>query len=117
MERQASVIKPLVSRLDGADRYKRLLAGVPQTRGMKSGYVTLKPGENVGEHVTEGREEVLVVLHGEGDLLMRGAPSLKISGGTAAYVPPETPHDVCNTGSGILRYVYVTAPILPAEPA
>jgi hypothetical protein len=32
-----------------------------------------------------------------------------IKGDTALYCPPDTEHDVRNTGAGILRYVYVVA--------
>jgi len=37
-------------------------------RSLKAGRVTLEPGEEVGEHVTESRQEVIIVLKGSGIL-------------------------------------------------
>ena len=86
-----------------------LLAGPPETVSMKSGYVVLEPGRSVGRHSTEHHEEMLVVLEGQGEMLFHDGSKLKIEGGTALYCPPETEHDVVNTGAGNLRYVYVVA--------
>ena len=86
-----------------------LLAGPPETVSMKSGYVVLEPGRSVGRHSTEHHEEMLVVLEGQGEMLFHDGSKLKIEGGTALYCPPETEHDVVNTGAENLRYVYVVA--------
>lgn len=86
-----------------------LLSGPPETVTMKSGYVVLEPGRSVGRHSTEHHEEMLVVLEGRGEMLFHDGSKLKIEGGTALYCPPATEHDVVNTGSGNLRYVYVVA--------
>ncbi len=94
--------------------YKPLLSGVPQTAGMKSGLVTVKPGESCGEHSTGSHEETLVVLEGEGRLVLAGGKYVEIAGGYVAYVPPNTYHDVKNMGVTPLRYVYVVAPVTAA---
>jgi len=86
-----------------------LLSGPPETVTMKSGYVVLEPGRSVGRHSTEHHEEMLVVLEGQGEMIFHDGSRLKIEGGTALYCPPETEHDVLNTGAGNLRYVYVVA--------
>lgn len=86
-----------------------LLSGPPETVTMKSGYVVLEPGRSVGRHSTEHHEEMLVVLEGQGEMLFHDGSKLKIEGGRALYCPPETEHDVVNTGTGDLRYVYVVA--------
>src|ERR1035438_1410112 len=52
-----------------------LLEGAPQTTGMRSGFVRLKPGETVGWHTTGQNEEALVILHGEGAALIDGQPN------------------------------------------
>ena len=52
-----------------------LLQGAPQTTGMRSGFVRLKPGETVGWHTTGQNEEALVILHGEGAALIDGQPN------------------------------------------
>jgi mannose-6-phosphate isomerase-like protein (cupin superfamily) len=86
-----------------------LLSGPPETVTMRSGYVALEPGRSVGRHSTEHHEEMLVVLEGKGEMLFHDGFRLKIEGGTALYCPPETEHDVVNTGTSNLRYVYVVA--------
>jgi mannose-6-phosphate isomerase-like protein (cupin superfamily) len=87
-----------------------LLQGSPQTAGMRSGYVRLKPGETVGWHTTGKNEESLVILSGHGEARLEGLPVRAFSGPTLVYIPPATKHNVANTGSSILEYVYVVAP-------
>jgi mannose-6-phosphate isomerase-like protein (cupin superfamily) len=87
----------------------KLLAGPPETASMKSGYVVLKPGQLVGYHTTGSNEELLVPLSGSGELLVTGQESLNISPGCVLYNPPHTEHDVRNTGSEPLIYIYVVS--------
>jgi len=87
-----------------------LLTGAPETAGLRSGYVRLKPGESVGWHTTAHNEETLVILHGKGELLIEGSSALAIAERMAAYVPPATRHNVTASGSEVLEYVYVVAP-------
>ena len=87
-----------------------LLQGVPQTTGMRSGFVRLKPGETVGWHSTGQNEEALVILHGEGAALIDGQPNRTFAAPALAYIPPATRHNVRNTGKEPLEYVYVVAP-------
>jgi len=87
-----------------------VLSGPPTTAGMRSGYVVLAPGASVGRHSTEGNEEVVVVLGGVGELRLARQAPLPLREGTVAYNPPHTEHDVANTGTAPLRYLYVVAP-------
>lgn len=87
-----------------------LLTGAPETAGLRSGYVRLKPGESVGWHTTAHNEETLVILHGKGELLIEGRSALPIAERMTAYVPPSTRHNVAASGSDVLEYVYVVAP-------
>lgn len=87
-----------------------VLTGVPQTAGMRSGFVRLKPGQTVGWHSTGKNEEALVVLHGKGEALIDGRPSLPFVAPALVYIPPATRHNVENTGSDSLEYEYVVAP-------
>src|SRR5438876_11844651 len=80
-----------------------LLTGVPQTNGMRSGFVRLKPGESVGEHSTEDHEEALVILHGAGEAKVENR-TLSFSSGTLVYIPPRARHNVTNTGTDVLAY-------------
>jgi len=100
---------PFNLRLRGNKRYQSLLAGPPQTRGMRSGYVVLRPGESVGEHTTGKKEEVVVILAGSCRFSYAGRHSFRAGKSSIIYVPAHTRHDVCNTGKSILRDVYIIA--------
>jgi mannose-6-phosphate isomerase-like protein (cupin superfamily) len=87
-----------------------LLKGLPQTAGMRSGYVRLKPGETVGWHTTGKNEESLVILSGRGEARVEGQAARVFAAPALVYIPPTTRHNVANTGSEVLEYVYVVAP-------
>ncbi|SPE32139.1 exported hypothetical protein [Acidobacteriia bacterium SbA2] len=87
-----------------------LLQGVPQTAGMRSGFVRLKPRGSVGWHTTGKNEEALVILRGSGEALIEGQPGRVFAAPMLVYIPPATRHNVTNTGDGLLEYVYVVAP-------
>jgi mannose-6-phosphate isomerase-like protein (cupin superfamily) len=78
---------------------------------MRGGSVRLKPGESVGWHSTGEQEEVLVVLHGRGAANIEGQTDVPVHEKMLGYIPPETKHNVTNTGTEILEYVWVVAPI------
>ena len=80
----------------------------PEARALSSSCVRLGPGERVGEHVTAGKEELLFVLEGEATLMV-GSTAHAVPAGHAAYVGPDTRHDVANAGRAPLTYLYVTA--------
>ena len=86
-----------------------LLTGLPQTGGMRSGFVRLKTGESVGWHTTGQNEETLVILHGKGEAEIEGESAMVVTETMIAYIPPGTRHNVKNTGDGLLEYVYVVA--------
>jgi mannose-6-phosphate isomerase-like protein (cupin superfamily) len=101
---------PKVIRLDPGDKdYLRVLSGPPETSTMHAGLVTLAPGKSVGKHSTENFEEMLVILEGRGEMRISGGEVLPIARGFAAYCPPHTEHNVLNTGTGPLRYIYIVA--------
>ena len=103
--------KPLAVKLESSDKYLRLLAGQPQTCGMRSGLVSLKPGEEIGEHSTDSREEALVILSGEAQICCVGSPELSVSAATLVYIPPHTRHNVKNSGNSQLKYIYIVSPV------
>ena len=92
----------------------RSLLGDRSTPGMRSGCVTLAPGASVGLHSTHHGEELILPLSGCGELRAPGCVPLAVVPGCVLYNPPDTPHDVVNTGGQPLRYIYVYAP-LPGE--
>jgi len=107
---QAPQLKPSVRSLECPGGDCPLLQGAPQTAGMRSGFVRLKPGATVGWHTTGQNEESLVILHGQGDVLIEAQEKQSFHAPAFAYIPPGTRHNVSNTGKDILEYVYVVAP-------
>ena len=88
-----------------ATEYMPVLSGPPETITMRSGSVVLLPSKDVGKHSTGNNEEALVVLAGSGEMRMSSGVILKLKPYVVAYCPPETEHNVVNTGSDPLRPV------------
>jgi mannose-6-phosphate isomerase-like protein (cupin superfamily) len=103
--------KAIVIELNNAEDYQPLLEGVPQTAGMRSGRMFLKPGQHCERHSTEAHEEMLIFLAGSGRVLLDGGVVLDVSRGRIAYIPPYLTHEVHNTGSVPLVYIYCVSPI------
>lgn len=107
----ASSQEVVVIDLNDKPEYQRLLEGVPQTLGMRSGRVYLEAGKACGRHSTKNHEELLVFLAGQGELKIGEDDRFAVAAGKVAYIPPETFHDVTNTGSDSLAYIYCVAPV------
>ncbi|HNX80595.1 MAG TPA: cupin domain-containing protein [Candidatus Omnitrophota bacterium] len=103
--------KPFVAPLKEGQRYQRLVQGVSDSCGIKSGFVTLQPAESIGEHVTESKEEVIVLLSGSAKVSYGEGQSIDAEAPSAVYMPPETKHNVTNAGTSELRYVFITSPV------
>ena len=101
--------KAIVIELNDENGYQRLLGGEPQTCGMRSGKVFLSPSENCGQHSTRGNEEMLVFLSGKGTAII-AEEVYEVDRGRVIYIPPQTSHDIKNTGAEPLVYVYCVAP-------
>lgn len=93
----------------GQQAYTKILGGPPETTCLKSGYVVLAPGKAVGKHNTDGYEELIVPLEGEGELRVDGMDPLAMIPGQVLYTPPQTVHDVLNIGTELLKYIYIVA--------
>ena len=103
-------LNPHTIHLDmGGTGYQPILKGPPDSVTMRSGLVVLFPGDDVGEHSTENCEEIVIVLEGQGEVQITGQDPIAISKGVAVYCPPQTEHNVINTGTESLRYIYVVA--------
>jgi quercetin dioxygenase-like cupin family protein len=102
--------EPLTFPLDCGSGDCPLLKGAPQTSGMMGGSVKLRPGESVGWHSTGAHEEALVILHGNGAANIEGQADVPVHEKMLAYIPPDTKHNVTNTGTELLEYVWVVAP-------
>ena len=107
----ASSEKVLVIDLNETAENQKLLDGKPQTCGMRSGRVYLPPNQAWGQHSTKDREELLVFLWGQGELMIGQEDCYQVGRGKVSYIPAHTDHDVKNTGSEPLVYVYCVAPI------
>lgn len=93
----------------GDQPYLLLLKGPPETRSFRSGLVTLAPGKSIGVHNSGVNEEMLVPLEGQGELRFSDHPPIAIKPGLVTYAPARTEHDVVNTGTTRLRYIFITA--------
>ncbi|HTS59466.1 MAG TPA: cupin domain-containing protein [Terriglobales bacterium] len=102
--------EPMTFTLDCAGGDCPLLKGMPQTSGMRSGSVKLKPGDSVGWHSTRANEEALVILHGSGIAKIEGHSDVPLREKMLAYIPPATQHNVTNNGADVLEYVWVVSP-------
>lgn len=95
---------------DAKDKYTRLFSAKDGTAAsFRSGCVVLEPGENIGEHSTDAKEELLIILNGKGKLFLGKTAGIDLEKDSVAYIPPRTIHDVKNTGEEALRYVFVTS--------
>lgn len=102
--------RPKVVELDSRGKdYLQVLAGPPESVTMKSGLEVLAPNKSVGKHSTGQHEELLIVLEGQGEMSFKDGSKLDVKANHALYCPPETEHNVTNTGRSVLRYVYVVA--------
>lgn len=106
-EREAQVID-----IRDDAKYQNLLDGRPQTYGMRSGRVYLQPGETCGRHTTEQHEEILIFLAGRGMALIgEQETTFEVGQGKVSYIPPHTIHNIENTGTEPLVYIYCVAPV------
>jgi len=103
--------QPFAHELEDPCDYDMLLTGKPQTCGMRSGRVRLAPGRSIGRHNTKGNEELLVFLSGSGIAQIGEDTRLLVGAGKVAYIPPQTSHDIVNTGAEVLVYVFCVAPV------
>ena len=101
--------KVFCTQLKGRQRFLRLLGDSKKIKGLCCGLVTLKPQEFIGEHKTESKEEVLIILKGRATVYYGKNKKLKASQNTCVFIPTETLHNVRNSGNKILQYVYVTS--------
>ena len=82
----------------------------PLTRAIKSGRVRLSPNEEVGEHTTEKREEILIIMKGVATLSIDGK-SEELKEGETYYVEEGKKHNVMNKHAGELEYIYIVTMI------
>jgi mannose-6-phosphate isomerase-like protein (cupin superfamily) len=101
----------LCIQLKGKQKFLRLLGDAQKVKGLRCGLVTLKPQELIGEHKTENKEEVLIILKGNATVYYGKSKKIKVAQKSFVFIPAETVHNVKNTGDKILQYVYVTSQV------
>ncbi len=107
----AKIEKVFCTQLNGSQRFLRLLGDSNKTRGLKAGLVALKPKESIGEHKTENKEEVLIILKGSAIVYYGKSKKIKAPKNSFVFIPEQTLHNVENLGNKILQYLYVTTQI------
>jgi len=101
--------KVFCMQLKDRQRFLRLLGDSSKVKGLRSGYLVLKPGESVGQHNSGPSEEVILVINGSGLVYYGKKSSLKIKKSSFVYIPSQVPHNVINTGKDLLKYIYTAA--------
>jgi mannose-6-phosphate isomerase-like protein (cupin superfamily) len=71
--------------------------------------MSLRPGEEIGEEVHEGIDQVLAFAEGEGEAVIEGNRS-PVRAGSVVVVPSGTRHNFVNTGRAPLKLFTVYAP-------
>lgn len=104
--------KVFCTQLKGTQRFLRLLGDSNKAKGLKAGLVTLKSKESIGVHKTENKEEVLIILKGSATVYCGRGKKIKAPKNSFIFIPPKTLHNVKNSGSKILRYLYITAQVV-----
>ena len=97
--------KSLVSR----KKFLRLLGLPGEKGGLRSGLVVLPAGKSIGEHNTDEKKEILVILRGKARVYFGKKKMISLSAPGFIFIPPKTPHDVKNIGRNNLKYVYITS--------
>jgi len=105
--------KPKLINLDKKNtKYIPILSGPPNNYCLQSGLVILQPQKSCGKHSTENYEELLIVLEGKGKVEITGKRSIPIKANVAVYHPPHTEHNVINTGTELLKYIYIVTKVV-----
>ncbi|MDD5108249.1 MAG: cupin domain-containing protein [Candidatus Omnitrophica bacterium] len=95
--------------LKGNQKFTRLFGDSSKPKGLRSGFVTLKPKESVGLHNTGSSEEVIFIITGTAVIYYGTRKRISVKKNSFIYIPPKTPHNISNSGSKCLKYVYIAA--------
>jgi len=101
--------KAFLLKLSGNQKFKRLLGSHFKVKGLRAGLVTLKPKQEVGKHNTQNKEEALIILKGKAVVSYGRDKKIKASRHMFVFIPPRVSHNVKNSGSSNLQYIYLTA--------
>jgi len=82
----------------------------PISKKIKAGYVILKKGEEIGEHVTKNREEIIIILDGVAKITVE-SENKEIRKNHLIFIPANKKHNLINIYSKVLKYIYIVIPI------
>lgn len=82
-----------------------LVSGL-ESKQIRSGFVVLEKGKEMGEHETGGGEELIVFLGGTAEL-SSGGETKTVHAPASALIPAHTRHSIKNMSEVPLEYVYV----------
>jgi mannose-6-phosphate isomerase-like protein (cupin superfamily) len=88
------------------EAFRRVVSTSPHVQVV---LMTLQPGEEIGEEVHQGNDQVLLAVGGSGESVLEGAKR-PFSTGYLVVVPAGTRHNFINTGSQPLRLVTIYGP-------
>ncbi|MBU0707595.1 cupin domain-containing protein [Patescibacteria group bacterium] len=80
----------------------------PNSTKIKAGLVVLQPGQDVGEHITTNREEIIVVLEGTATAVIKDEAKI-LEEKDCCYIPNNTVHNIKNQANTILKYYYIVS--------
>jgi len=84
-----------------------------ESEQIRSGFVVLEKGKEMGEHETGGGEELIIFLEGTAEL-SSGGETKTVHAPASALIPAHTRHSIKNTLEVPLEYVYVYVMALDA---
>lgn len=82
------------------------IIGPPESKMLKSGKVTLSPGEEIGEHTTYKKEELIIVLQGTASLV-KNNKVIELKEGETHYIREGIKHNIKNNSDQELKYMYI----------
>ncbi|MEK6968732.1 MAG: cupin domain-containing protein [Nanoarchaeota archaeon] len=80
----------------------------PVTKNLRAGKVILKSSEEAGEHIPYKREEIIIILEGNGIVVIEGKKK-KIKTGDTIFIAENKKHNIINNSKKKLVYVYVVS--------
>jgi mannose-6-phosphate isomerase-like protein (cupin superfamily) len=89
-------------------------AGDLGSRNLSITWVDVPPGAEQRAHSHEDSEQVYVIVHGRGRMLVSGDEE-SVSEGDLVFIPPATDHGIVNDGDETLVYVSATSPPVSNE--
>jgi len=81
----------------------------PLSQKIKSGLIVLNQGEEIGEHRTENREEIVIIFEGKAIVNIESKKKTVFQN-HLIYIPQNKKHNIRNESQEVLKYIYVVCP-------